>query len=274
MSRSGCLQLRAARFAALVGCAVAVCGMSLLLAADDPPEVKSTTKTGRGVAAQAPASTGRTRSQSAERSSKTRTPATKTETPNRSANVGRTSDRPKPAEQQLVLDFVGAHHAEMATLLKRLRQKSRTEFFAAVKELHPKIERLERWRSNDDARYAIELDAWKLDSRIRLLAARLAMSNDPEIQAQIRDVIRQRTEVRKRQLQLERDRTRQRLEKLEQVLSSLSEDPETAINKDLERILRMARNRSRQPSPDVTNGRSKAPTKSNTREPKSKTGNR
>jgi hypothetical protein len=117
------------------------------------------------------------------------------------------------------LEFAKTHHPELATLLEQLRANAPKDFDAAVTDLDRTRERLERSRKNTPERYELELAAWKLDSRVRLLAARLAMGGDMALEDELRATLAERHGVRVNLLQDERERTQKRLEKLDEQIA-------------------------------------------------------
>jgi hypothetical protein len=180
----------------------------------------------------------------------------------RKAAPTRKQPRPTAEMQQRVQEFAAAHHAELETLLTNLRKKSRPEYDTAVHQLFTTLERLERTQKRDPERYEVDLRAWQLDTTVQVLAARLSMTRDPEIQEQLRDALQDRLEIRLEQLKLERKRVEGRLKQIESNLTELQQQSDEAIQRDLDRILRIVRSResTSRRQPEQTGQRSKKTT--------------
>ncbi len=85
---------------------------------------------------------------------------------------------PFSAENETVaLKFVAQHHAELTSVLARLKEVNSAEYQQAIREVYQVTVTLKVSR---DAKYSeLLLEAWKTNSRAQLLAARLAGVNDP-----------------------------------------------------------------------------------------------
>lgn len=142
------------------------------------------------------------------------------------------------AREAAALNFARKHHPELADLLERLKATDRNAYQKAVRDVSQAGERIARLRENDPERYELALRVWTLDSRIRLLAARSTMSDDPSIDDRLRELLRERREIRLAMLRLERERLRTRLERVEDQLELLDRDPDKAVENDLARIKR------------------------------------
>jgi hypothetical protein len=153
-----------------------------------------------------------------------------------------------PAREAKAVAFAGKHHPELAELLSRLKKADPPAYEKAIRDVSQNSERLEKLRENDAERYELSLRLWTLDSRIRLLAARSTMSNDPGIEAELRDLLAERQNVRLATFKLERDRLTTRLERLDGQIQQLELDPAAAVENDLARIrreIKAAANRGR-----------------------------
>lgn len=134
------------------------------------------------------------------------------------------------------LAFAEEHHPELAGLLRQLRTRNEREFDRAARQIVSTAERLERLRDRDAERYEIQLETWKLDSRIKLLAARLSMGDDPALEKQLAELVATRIDVRVRQLKLDREQLEQRLQTTAATIDRLESDREKAIERELRRI--------------------------------------
>jgi hypothetical protein len=240
------------RLAALV---LTVLGLGLIPSrcrADDSPAKTPPTK---------PATTKETAAKSTAVNAAPATPAT----------AAPTHIKPKPAKaatplsaerEAAVLAFAREQHPELATLIAKLRTDNRTQFDRALRQLAQDRERLVRLKQVSPPQYDLGLAAWKLDSRAHLLAARMTMSQDPALEAELKQVLRERVDVRLKQLQFERGRLQDRLAQVKTSIQGIEADKEAAADKDLQRIKRsVARNRrpaARKPASDETKSTSAA----------------
>lgn len=153
-----------------------------------------------------------------------------------------------PAREAKAIAFARKHHPELADLLARLKKADAQAYEKALREVSQNTERLGKMREADAERYELSLRVWTLDSRIRLLAARSTMSNDPGIESELRALLRERQDVRLALLKLDRNRLQTRLERLEGQIQQLQSDPESAVENDFVRIqreIKSAANRER-----------------------------
>jgi hypothetical protein len=105
--------------------------------------------------------------------------------------------------------------------------------------LYQASELLAAARLRDPERYKLDLEAWQLKSRVELLAARLTSSGNPSIEKELRGMVAKQVEVQLAQHYLERDRLRQRLEKVETLIHRLESDREKTIENRLRKLSRV-----------------------------------
>jgi len=134
------------------------------------------------------------------------------------------------------LEFAKTHHPELATLLEQLRTSAPKDFEAALTELNRTRERLERSRERTPERYELELAEWKLNSQIRLLAARLAMGGDAALEDELRSLLAERLQIRVKLLQDERTRLHKRLEQLDQQIADQNDRSAAILEREFSRL--------------------------------------
>jgi ATP-dependent Lon protease len=99
------------------------------------------------------------------------------------ATLSRSQDSEAPGKSALELtesqsngpqaiDFIKSHHPELATLLEVLKTTDLTKYESAIKDVSKVIKRLEAARKRDEKLYELEIEAWKIQSKIDLLLAR------------------------------------------------------------------------------------------------------
>lgn len=152
-----------------------------------------------------------------------------------------------PGREAAALTFARLHHPELADLLEQLKKTNRPEYRRAIRDLFQESERLARLQENAPERYELAIEAWTLDSRIRLLAARMTMSDDPAFETELKSLLQQRVALRLEDMKRARDRLQQRLERLNAAIEKIEQDPEAAATRDLQRVKRSLRAKQRKP---------------------------
>ncbi len=139
-----------------------------------------------------------------------------------------------------VLAFADKHHPELGKLLRTLEDSQPKEFRSAMNDLNKTRERLVRSQERTPDRYPLELKEWQLESRIRLLAARLAMGSDAGLEDQIRKALKERREIRMKLLKHEESRLRDRLVRIDRQLEALEKSSDGAIDTELAALRKSA----------------------------------
>jgi hypothetical protein len=140
--------------------------------------------------------------------------------------------------ESAALAFVGEHHPELHGLLQQLKSDNPKQYQQAILDLYRASQRLSDRKEKDPVRYELELKAWKLDSQARLLAAKLAMDANPELEEQLKTALLQREDVRVGLLELDRTRTAGRLEQLDRELDKRRGRRDDDAQKAFEQIMR------------------------------------
>ena len=151
------------------------------------------------------------------------------------------ADKPSDAQrEEAAFVLVREFHPDLVELLKRLKTTKPKEYQQAVRELYRDSQRLEVSRERDPERFRLELRAWQLDSRIRLLTAKLSLEDRPELQEDLRTALAERADVRLAQKRLDRDRAAARLKKIDEEISSLTTGRDDDLKRTFDRLLRGA----------------------------------
>ena len=167
-----------------------------------------------------------------------------------------------PEREAAAETFARLHHPELADLLQRLKAAQHADYDNAVRDLFRESERLARLKSRDAARYDLELQIWKVSSRIRLATARLAMEDSDSLRTELRNLLRERVALRARLVQQDREKVSIRLQKLDADLESLTSDPDALVDEDLERLIKSAHSSAasaRKPRPSRNPGGAASP---------------
>jgi hypothetical protein len=142
-----------------------------------------------------------------------------------------------PEREAAALTFVSAHHPELAPLLAHLKKSRPQEYQKAIRKLFNDSERLAHSREMKPGRYELELQEWKLSSRIELLVARLTMDRTPSLEAELRKALAEQLDVRRALLVQERERATQRLESLDKEIAELDENREKRLDEKFEKAV-------------------------------------
>ncbi len=153
---------------------------------------------------------------------------------------------PKADVEAAALAFAGEHHPELKTLVESLKSANPGEYKKAIHDLARTQERLTKLQGTKPGavnRHDYELALWKLDSRIRLTAARSAMKESEELRAELKTLVEQRQTLSLQQLKEERERTAARLAKIDTELQSVETNQAQAVDAEVDRLLRSVKSK-------------------------------
>jgi hypothetical protein len=142
-----------------------------------------------------------------------------------------------PEREAAAKYFVDQHHPELGELLRQLKAGNKREYQRAINELFITSERLAQMQERDPPKYELDLEAWKIDSRIRLLAARIVMHDNDLLEAELKELLVKKIDVQLEQQLLERERVSARLERLDATIERLRKQRENEAQKSLAKIL-------------------------------------
>lgn len=160
-------------------------------------------------------------------------------------NAKKTEQKQRSAEEQeaAALALVREQHPELGELLEQLKADNSQQYRQAILELYRDSQKLSQAKEKDPERYELELKAWRIDSRVRLLAAKLTMENRPELEESLKASLLEREDVRIDLLSLERRRAAERLEKLDSQLAKLRDRREKLSNQAFDQLMRRIKSR-------------------------------
>jgi hypothetical protein len=160
----------------------------------------------------------------------------------RNAKGSRVRGGPMPAftpeREAAALTFVAAHHAELTPLLNHLKKSRPSDYQKAIRKLFNDSERLAHSREQQPLRYELELQSWKLESRIQLLVARMTMEKSAKLEGELRKALSEQLDLRRALLTLERDRMRERAEVLDKEIAQLEANREQRLDEEFDRAVR------------------------------------
>lgn len=160
-------------------------------------------------------------------------------------------------QEQAALKFARRHHPELAELLKQLDAEMTSEYDKAIRQIHAVSERLERIRKRSPEDYQLQLEAWKVDSRIKLLAARMTISSDKQLQVQMEKLLNEKFTLKERQLKRDRERIQARLERIDRQLETLEQDRDELLQKELARYQKLQTSKTTPTSTGKKNSKQK-----------------
>jgi hypothetical protein len=156
------------------------------------------------------------------------------------AGKGKQQRHDSAQREAAALALVREHHGELFELLDHLKLQKHKAYLQAIQELWRASERLATVRQRDPDRYDLELRAWKIDSRIRLLAAKLSMEQDPELEPQLKEALSERADVRLQLKSFVRDRVKSRLETMNTEIDKLTSEREQQLQQAFDKLVRGA----------------------------------
>jgi len=130
-----------------------------------------------------------------------------------------------------VMQFLRQHHTELADLLGHLQLSRPADYTRAVRDIWHARERLRQFEKSDRDRYELELQSWVIQSKVQLLVARLAMSENEALRDELRQLLAEQFDLKMRTSQIDRDRTADRLRKLEEQLQRMADNREEMLEK-------------------------------------------
>lgn len=165
----------------------------------------------------------------------------KTEAPSKAkGEAARKSTRAELSEQdqQLAMEFAREHHPELFRLLEQLQKSRPAEFSRGIRDLHQQTQNILRSKEKNPQRYESQLAAWKLDSQIRVLTARWTRTRDQVLEKQIRELLAQRQELKKTQLEADEKRLQDQLRKIEEQKAAMAAPLDERVNAEWEQMSR------------------------------------
>jgi hypothetical protein len=152
------------------------------------------------------------------------------------------------------LAFVRTNHPELIDLLEPLKAMNPAEYQKAIRDLFLTSERLGEMQQRNPQRYELELQDWKLVSRIQVLAVRLALNENAPLEREMRELLAEQQETRRQLLLFERDRLATRLADIDTQLTELDRDPAKKIDSRATELVNAARATQQQAEGDHSSG--------------------
>ncbi len=166
----------------------------------------------------------------------------------KSVDARRQADLPQAlARKEALLEFAGSQDKQLGQLLRKLEQQRPQQFREALLNLARDEERLTNLQSRDRERYELELQQWKNNQRLQIVAARLALSGDAEGgREQLEKLLQSRQELRRQILELEVRRAEERVTRAQEQLSRFEQTKTADLKRQADLLLaRIKRGASR-----------------------------
>ena len=130
----------------------------------------------------------------------------------------------QPTFDQLEHDaitFVQENHPELVALLQSLKSMRQREYETAIREIVRTKKRLDALAKRETETHAMELEAWKLKSKIDLLMAKGIARDKAFDKAVLRDLLSQQVENQKKRWKNEQSTLTKRQAQLTELLSRM-----------------------------------------------------
>ncbi|WP_417388294.1 hypothetical protein [Gimesia sp.] len=160
------------------------------------------------------------------------TPEAKSEKEQKAANAVSAN------REKLAIEFARTHHPELADLIQRLKKHKPREYKRAIRDLDSTLTKLDRFKKRDNDRYRLTLERWEVDSRIRLMAARVSIMGSSDDEAELKTLLKQRMDLQLEFLKHEKAQAEKRLQKLEKSIADIEQNHDKLVDSELAKINR------------------------------------
>jgi len=150
-----------------------------------------------------------------------------------------------PEREAAALTFAKRHHPELVRLLEQLKGMDVSGYKVAITDLFRTSERLAKLQPRQPERYQTELELWKIDSRLRLLAARSSAGMNDALRDEMLTLLTQRNAIRLAQMRFEQDRLAARLKRLDETIETLETTSQEIADRELAKLLKSVNNRTK-----------------------------
>ncbi len=159
------------------------------------------------------------------------------------ASPGNEASRPNDltSEEVAAMEFVRKHHLELVSLLELLRAMNPKQFEAAIKETNRVRLKLEQLATRDATAHDIELESWKVQSKINLyVAKKITKNHDFENDGELKKLLESQRLLQIKQLQAEKNRIQKRLSQIDDQMKQASDSSDEWLQSQLTKLSRKA----------------------------------
>jgi hypothetical protein len=166
-----------------------------------------------------------------------------------------------PEREISALEFVREHHPELGEVLTGLKTLKPEEYEQAIREIFQTQQRLAAVKGGDEKLYELLREAWTVNSRIELLAARLACAREKNVtlESELKRLLYKQVDLQRQQVEHNRERLLASLKNMEANLTWLAENRESLVEKrfrNLTRVCANVRDKSPKQAPTADTDRS------------------
>jgi hypothetical protein len=169
------------------------------------------------------------------------------------ANANKFNDTKVTEDQESqAIRFVEAHHPELANLLVVLKNMNRDKYESAIRDVTKTLKRLDSTQKRDSDLYALDVEGWKIQSKIDLLLARgLAGDQDKDIDKKtLKSLVQDRVTNQKSRLERELQLLKEREKSLRESLESLEKNSQERAEQQYAALLKKVKNNKSEKSKD------------------------
>ena len=143
-----------------------------------------------------------------------------------------------PDREAAALEFVAQHHPELSAVLAQLKGLKRDEYEQAIRELAQTREKLATLKQADKDLHGLMLDAWKSDSQIKLLAARLAFAKGPDaaLVAELKALLYKQVDLQRQIVEHNHRRAQATLQAMETNIKWLKDNRDQLVERRLQNL--------------------------------------
>jgi hypothetical protein len=140
--------------------------------------------------------------------------------------------------ESLALKFVEVHDPALASLLQVLKAMKPREYDTAINEITKVRKRLEQLQSRDKPLYEVDLEGWKLQSKIDMMMARAVAKEQTLDEKALRELVKKRHENQVNRLRIEQDNLKTREKQIKESLERLQNNESERLDQQLSALIK------------------------------------
>jgi hypothetical protein len=169
--------------------------------------------------------------------------ATKISSPNGKVITAQSKESPGSAptleeRESLALKFVEAHDPALANLLQVLKAMKPKEYDTAINEITKVRKRLEQLQSRDKPLYEVDLEGWKLQSKIDMMMARAVAKEQTLDEKALRELVKKRHENQLKRLRVEQYNLQTREKQIKESLERLQSNESDRLDQQVSALIK------------------------------------
>ena len=141
--------------------------------------------------------------------------------------------------------FVKEHHPELVSLLQTLKPMSQKEYQTAIRDIAKTRKRLEMLLKREVESHSLELESWKLQSKIDLLLAKGVAGDKSFDKEGLRSLLKNQVENQKKRWKLEQASLLKREQQLSDLLSKTEGHEQERIEQQLTNLMKRMENKEK-----------------------------